>query len=230
MCGQYRLRSPAEESLKYFLQTFCFGSLSIKGKKSMGPSQQPLFFLAQVAILLLTSLPIQAQQQELAETVSVRLSDVFTVPGTEASIPIYLSSQGQFEITEIELKISFSDDLLSFLRLERAFQGFEKTAGKLEAQSRKRQDNHSEVTIKISIEEDDEPLTDGLIGYLVFQINKEAQLGETLLETLLETEGLIVKVISQKVIQNAQSRGAKVTILSEEDLLSAITTCFFYMH
>ena len=196
----------------------------------MGPSQQPLFFLAQVAILLLTSSPIQAQQQELAETVSVRLSDVFTVPGTEASIPIYLSSQGQFEIAEIELKISFSDDLLSFLRLERAFQGFEKTAGKLEAQSRKRQDNHSEVTIKISIEEDDEPLTDGLIGYLVFQVNKEAQLGETLLETLLETEGLIVKVISQKVIQNAQSRGAKVTILSEEDLLSAITACFFYMH
>ena len=196
----------------------------------MRPSQQPLFFLAQAAILLLTSLPIQAQQQELAETVSVRLSDVFTVPGTEASIPIYLSSQGQFEIAEIELKISFSDDLLSFLRLERAFQGFEKTAGKLEAQSRKRQDNHSEVTIKISIEEDDEPLTDGLIGYLVFQVNKEAQLGETLLETLLETEGLIVKVISQKIIQNAQSRGAKVTILSEEDLLSAITTCFFYMH
>lgn len=192
----------------------------------MGPSQQLLFFLTQAAILLLTSLPIQAQQQELAETVSVRLSDVFTVPGTEASIPIYLSSQGQFEIAEIELKISFSEDLLSFLRLERAFQGFEKTAGKLEAQSKKRQANHSEVSIKISIEEGDEPLTDGLIGYLVFQVNKEAQLGET----FLETEGLIVKVISKKVILNAQSRGAKVTILSEEDLLSAITTCFFYMH
>ena len=80
--------------------------------------------------------------------------------------------------------------------------------------------------MKISIEEGDEPLTDGLIGYLVFQVNKEAQLGET----FLETEGLIVKVILQKVIQNTQSRGAKVTILSEEDLLTAITTCFFYMH
>lgn len=193
----------------------------------MGPSQQLLFFLAQATVLLLTSLPIQAQQQQkLAETVSVRLSDVFTVPGTEASIPIYLSSQGQFKIAEIELKISFSNDLLSFLRLERAFQGFEKTAGKLEAQSKERQDNHSEVSMKISIEEGDEPLTDGLIGYLVFQVNKEAQLGET----FLETEGLIVKVILQKVIQNTQSRGAKVTILSEEDLLTAITTCFFYMH
>jgi len=193
----------------------------------MGPSQQLLFFLAQATVLLLTSLPIQAQQQQkLAETVSVRLSDVFTVPGTEASIPIYLSSQGQFEIAEIELKISFSNDLLSFLRLERAFQGFEKTAGKLEAQSKERQDNHSEVSMRISIEEGDEPLTDGLIGYLVFQVNKEAQLGET----FLETEGLIVKVILQKVIQNTQSRGAKVTILSEEDLLTAITTCFFYMH
>ena len=193
----------------------------------MGPSQQLLFFLAQATVLLLTSLPIQAQQQQkLAETVSVRLSDVFTVPGTEASIPIYLSSQGQFKIAEIELKISFSNDLLSFLRLERAFQGFEKTAGKLEAQSKERQDNHSEVSMRISIEEGDEPLTDGLIGYLVFQVNKEAQLGET----FLETEGLIVKVILQKVIQNTQSRGAKVTILSEEDLLTAITTCFFYMH
>ena len=192
----------------------------------MVPSQQPIFFLAQAAILLLTSLPIQAQQQELAGTMSIRLSDVFTVPGTEASIPIYLSSQGQLEIAEIELKIYFSDDLLSFLRLERAFQGFEKTAGKLEAQSRERQNNHSEVNIKISIEEDDEPLADGLIGYLVFQVNKEAKLGET----FLETEGLIIKIISQKVIQNTQSRGAKVTILSEEDLLSAITTCFFYMH
>ena len=163
----------------------------------MVPSQQPIFFLAQAAILLLTSLPIQAQQQELAGTMSVRLSDVFTVPGTEASIPIYLSSQGQLEIAEIELKISFSDDLLSFLRLERAFQGFEKTAGKLEAQSRERQNNHSEVNIKISIEEDDEPLADGLIGYLVFQVNKEAKLGET----FLETEGLIIKIISQKNIQ-----------------------------
>ena len=131
-----------------------------------------------------------------------------------------------FEIAEIELKISFSNDLLSFLRLERAFQGFEKTAGKLEAQSKEIQDNPSEVSMKISIEAGDEPLTDGLIGYLVFQVNKEAQLGEN----FLETEGLIVKVILQKVIQNTQSRGAKVTILSEEDLLTAITTCFFYMH
>ena len=57
--------------------------------------------------------------------------------------------------------------------------------------------------MKISIEAGDEPLTDGLIGYLVFQVNKEAQLGEN----FLETEGLIVKVISQKVIRNAQSRG-----------------------
>jgi len=36
-------------------------------------------------------------------------------------------------------------------------------------------------------------------------------------------------VIAQ-LLQDAQSLGASVTVLSQEDLLQAITACFFYMH
>ena len=186
-------------------------------------SGQPLFPLAQAGLLLLTSFAAQGQQPE---TISIRLSDVYTVPGTEAAIPIYLASHGQVQVAEIGLEVSFPDDLLSFLRLERAFRGFEKTAGKFEAESRAGQDHRSTVRMKISIEKGDEPLLDGLIGYLVFQIDEEAQLGET----FLEAAGLTLKSLSQEVVQNTQSRGAKVIILSEEDLLSAITACFFYIH
>ncbi len=186
-------------------------------------SRQPHFLLAQAGLLLLTSLAAQAQQPE---AISIRLSDVYTVPGTEAAIPIYLASQGQVQVVEIGLEVSFPDDLLSFLRLERAFRGFEKTAGKFEAESEAGQDDRSTVQINISIEKGDEPLLDGLIGYLVFQVDEKAQLGET----FLETAGLTLKSLSQEVVQNTQSRGAKMVILSEEDLLSAITACFFYIH
>ena len=74
----------------------------------MRPSQQLLFFLAQTAILLLTSLPIQAQQQQkLAETVSVRLSDVFTVPGTEASIPFIYPRRDNLKLQKLNSKFPF---------------------------------------------------------------------------------------------------------------------------
>ena len=64
------------------------------------------------------------------------------------------------------------------------------------------------------------------MGYLIFRVADRAKPGET----SMETENLVMKSPSEKVLQDVQSWGAKVTVLSQEDLLQALTACLFYMH
>ena len=120
----------------------------------------------------------------------------------------------------------FLDDILSFVRLEPAFQGLEKSSRKVLAQFLSADGNRSTLSVEISIEKEGEALLDGLMGYLIFRVADGAKPGET----SLETENLVMKSPSEKVLQDVQSWGAKVTVLSQEDLLQAITACFFYMH
>ena len=120
----------------------------------------------------------------------------------------------------------FLDDILSFVRLEPAFQGLEKSSRKLLTQFSSADGNRSTISVEISIEKDGETLLDGLMGYLIFRVAHGAKPGEI----SLETENLVMKSPSEKVLQDAQSLGASVIVLSQEDLLQAITACFFYMH
>ena len=163
---------------------------------------------------------------KVAAETRVALSEAYTAPGAEVAMPIYLTSGDQVQVGSMEFDVFFLDDILSFVRLEPAFQGLEKRSRKFLTQFLSADGNRSTISVEISIEKDGEALLDGLMGYLIFRVADGAKLGET----SLETENLVMKSPSEKLLQDAQSLGAKVTVLSQEDLLQAIAACLFYMH
>ena len=202
----------------------------------MSPIQS---LLATALAAALLGLPLAAQ-----ETAAPRVSLGFAAgpPGKQITVPILLDGATGKKIGRVVSEVKFPAQSLSFIRLERAallaadafdavaevrVESGDVRARKGEATAAPPEPGIQLLEVRISSKQADRALQDGIVGYLVFQIQPE---------TSPEKTPAIVLAHESRLFAAGGNTDVPLAVVSEETKLVVekpglpVISCFFYMH
>lgn len=200
----------------------------------MSPTQS-LLATAMAAALL--GLPLAAQE---AAAPRVSLGFAAGPPGKQITVPILLDGATGKKIGRVVSEVRYPANSLSFIRLERAAlleaDAFDAVAQVRDASAEgaptaraadATQAQQSVLEVRISSKKADRALRDGIVGYLVFQIQPK---------TSPEKTPAIVLVHESRLFAAGDNTDVPLAVVSEEAKLVVekpglpVISCFFYMH
>lgn len=195
-------------------------------------------FWAAASAVAVLFVPLTAQ-----ENPAPRISLGFAAgpPGKQVTVPILLEGARGKKIGLVVSEVSFPATSLTFVRLERAalldtdaFDAVAEvrdasapppTAG--EAETFQPKERTHVLEIRISSKKDERMLRDGILGYLVFQIQPGTSPEKTPEIVLAHNARVFVGRLDAATPLAVVSEGAKLVV--EKPGLPVIS-CFFYMH
>jgi hypothetical protein len=189
-------------------------------------STKPALVFAVLLLLAGQGRTQAAAQESASKPTLIRVSAAVGAPGSQPASGVYLFAAPDVKVGAIELKVHFSNRLLSFVRAEKSGLA-EAVEAEVTAEVKPgttAEESVLEVTIRTPGEgASRQPIFDGPVVHLLFKIAAEAKPGErsTLaVEAVARTLGTPPQEVAPLTVEES-----RLVVLQP-----GATSCFFYMH
>ncbi len=204
-----------------------WGGVAIRGTQSL-----------RLAIFLLAAVTVAHAQQETGKTdqksvdpkttTRITLGSVVGEPGAKVVVPVYFTPAEQVKVGRVKLEIKFVSRNLKFSRIEK---GIIAEAGNFEVESSVKEEKNeqgleiSTLTLATAFPAgESSAIPSGLLAYLNFEIQPEANAAEISLRVTAEA----AELGTNQPVRDVRAADSRVTVLASGT--KPLISCFFFSH
>lgn len=154
-------------------------------------------------------------------TASLDLGMDAAVPGEDASLLVALSTTGAPKIGAIRFEVLVPAHLVSFVELSKRF-GAEDSRADINAELVQPTHGSDEAIVRVDVSSSN-PIPEGLLVALTFDVSKQAQVGSVI---KMKAGAVTARSVDGRQLRTSALDG-EITVLSD---LPQVLACFFYMH